>query len=1308
MAEPQDALTQASQSPIPQTPASQSHIDWTAPPQFLESLAVGQGGAQAMESVQGQIAEQLQKAGVSPETAATVVRSLAAQVVETLAQGGSMNFSFAVPREIESGSSDAAQTGKPSSLEQTASQLMQALALGDVAGFNAVKQTLSADPALQAVGVEALQTALKAGVSPEAALKQASDAIVTMTHALQTSAVAQSPQAAALMALASGGESVAASIQTLTAGLSATQSDSFVDALFRALSDQTDPISALTAANQAAQASQSQTVSGVVALTASGQLLNILSSGGDVDAALTAAGIGPRDSASGGAIAALTDSLSQGADGAGALSTALVAAQAETAFRNAAAGPVDPLLAALSGAGDLSAMLGGAGAGNQAAFLQALSDALADGVAPSNAMAAVNTAILSQSAAARSSGGGAQGIMAALASGEGVGAALGNASEAFVQGLEQALASGANTQTALAAAAASESASQSQSSQASQGVPPPDPQLLASSGAGGNSSTLSASSSNVSSSSPSSPSSPSSSDSANANPSAESQSSASSESPSAVNSPASNSPAANSPAANSPTANTPGGSPNTGSPPDFNAGASVTITSNDASSPPPPLPPSDDSGTPSPTETNTNTNTETLPTPPPPVNIAPILTAGGTSTYTENDAASVIDGAVTIRDVDDVQMSGAVISISSGFTAGDILGVTSQNGISASYNGGLGVLTLSGTASLAAYQETLRSVTFYNSGDAPTEVSATRSISWTVTDTNASRSVGGVETSSGAISIVVVNALNDAPIATGAAVFIAVAGATSPPVATVAEIFSSHFSDAADGPDASSIAGIAIAGQSTPANQGLWEYSINGGEYWGAVPDTLTDTFALTLNNDALIRFTPTSGWHGTTAPMSIRLLETGGDVLNNGIVDVSGANNGEATHVSSAVIPFYASVVQSSLSESVAYHSAGLGDDGVRSDGKSDATTVSGDKSFAPSANNAVFNADADASSVPHSIAPPESAVHTESANDGGRDGEGEHNNGSHDDHNQTALAFDGDDAVVTAHGLDAGPLTAITFEAWIKPDAHQNGDAVGLIDIMRDVDATRRDGFCLNLTQDGALSFEASQGDSAKILHASSESESLFDGQWRHVAAVYNVEVDMGHMALYLDGRAIGALSWAPGVNGPAAIASSETSLHFGDNGASSVSDSRNYTGMLAEISVWSIDRSADLSHDANQRLFGDEVGLIGLWTTDAADLDVLRDVRGDNHGAVSGANQVATNDFSFSPGTESYKGMVLGADPEGQPLSYTLGVAPAHGVVVLDGNTFTYTPNELNAPANDHFSLAAVGSVTVLHDVFLHNTA
>jgi hypothetical protein len=142
-----------------------------------------------------------------------------------------------------------------------------------------------------------------------------------------------------------------------------------------------------------------------------------------------------------------------------------------------------------------------------------------------------------------------------------------------------------------------------------------------------------------------------------------------------------------------------------------------------------------------------------------PVNDAPVINAhGGTLTYTENQAAAAIDTVLTVSDVDSANLSGATVSITNNFVTGqDVLGFTNQNGITSSYNSTTGVLTLSGTASVAAYQAALAAVTYSNTSDNPSGL--TRTVSFQVDDGSAANNLSNVVTAT-----VSVTPVNDAPV----------------------------------------------------------------------------------------------------------------------------------------------------------------------------------------------------------------------------------------------------------------------------------------------------------------------------------------------------------------------------------------------------------------------------------------------------------------------------------------------------------------------------------------------------------------
>ena len=139
---------------------------------------------------------------------------------------------------------------------------------------------------------------------------------------------------------------------------------------------------------------------------------------------------------------------------------------------------------------------------------------------------------------------------------------------------------------------------------------------------------------------------------------------------------------------------------------------------------------------------------------------APIVVTGGAVNYTEQNSAAVLNSGLTLSDADSTMLLSAKVSISS-FIPGDMLNFTSQNGIFGTYSGG--VLTLSGTATVANYQAALRSISFSSTSDNPTSSGAipSRTISWTVND--------GTANSTAVTSTVNVTAVNDAPVATAGA-----------------------------------------------------------------------------------------------------------------------------------------------------------------------------------------------------------------------------------------------------------------------------------------------------------------------------------------------------------------------------------------------------------------------------------------------------------------------------------------------------------------------------------------------------------
>ena len=116
------------------------------------------------------------------------------------------------------------------------------------------------------------------------------------------------------------------------------------------------------------------------------------------------------------------------------------------------------------------------------------------------------------------------------------------------------------------------------------------------------------------------------------------------------------------------------------------------------------------------------------------VDDAPAFGAFQTMATAPVDAPVTLQPNVTVTDPDvGAMVTGATVTIA-GATNGDILRATAPVGVTAAYNAQTGVLTLAGTASDAAYQQALRSVTYMHDG---TTDPGTRTITFSVTDDQA-------------------------------------------------------------------------------------------------------------------------------------------------------------------------------------------------------------------------------------------------------------------------------------------------------------------------------------------------------------------------------------------------------------------------------------------------------------------------------------------------------------------------------------------------------------------------------------------
>src|SRR5262249_4899973 len=130
----------------------------------------------------------------------------------------------------------------------------------------------------------------------------------------------------------------------------------------------------------------------------------------------------------------------------------------------------------------------------------------------------------------------------------------------------------------------------------------------------------------------------------------------------------------------------------------------------------------------------------------------------------------------------------------------------------------------------------------------------------------------GSADSNAATVTLTVTAVNDAPVLTGGAVLAEIPEASSnPPGGSVSSLFGGMFSDADAG---DTLAGIAITSNPQNADQGVWQYSTDGGTAWFDV-GAIADVNALALGTDARIRFVPEMGYTGNPAPLVMRAVDS-------------------------------------------------------------------------------------------------------------------------------------------------------------------------------------------------------------------------------------------------------------------------------------------------------------------------------------------------------------------------------------------------------------------------------------------------
>jgi hypothetical protein len=116
----------------------------------------------------------------------------------------------------------------------------------------------------------------------------------------------------------------------------------------------------------------------------------------------------------------------------------------------------------------------------------------------------------------------------------------------------------------------------------------------------------------------------------------------------------------------------------------------------------------------------------------------PVLSnVAASASYTAGGTATTLSSGTTVSDPESANLVSGTASITGGFLTGDMLAAsTTGTSITASYNTSTGVLSLTGSDTLAHYQQVLDSVSYSSTNQDPTNSGAdsSRTISWAVND----------------------------------------------------------------------------------------------------------------------------------------------------------------------------------------------------------------------------------------------------------------------------------------------------------------------------------------------------------------------------------------------------------------------------------------------------------------------------------------------------------------------------------------------------------------------------------------------
>ncbi|MEG4960080.1 MULTISPECIES: LamG domain-containing protein [unclassified Microcoleus] len=209
--------------------------------------------------------------------------------------------------------------------------------------------------------------------------------------------------------------------------------------------------------------------------------------------------------------------------------------------------------------------------------------------------------------------------------------------------------------------------------------------------------------------------------------------------------------------------------------------------------------------------------------------------------------------------------------------------------------------------------------------------------------------------------------------------------------------------------------------------------------------------------------------------------------------------------------------------------------------------------------------------------------------------------------------MQFDGvNDYVEIPYNSSLNP-SQFTISCWAKLEREGNNSVINC--------AHSSCGYVLSITGDKNLNFTMYNNTTQYPISGFTLSGWVLNA-WIHTCISYNGST----LKIYRNGNIIHThdnVKYTANSTRPLLIAAAEKT------------DGKNYeffNGKIAEVCIWNKARSeAEIKADMNQRLTGQEPGLVGYWPLDSIKLGKALDLTGNNnHGTVNGASLVTAKDF------------------------------------------------------------------------------